>query len=90
MGNLFSGITIGTLAAAAFGIALVARCEVGPQPPGGWVGCWLVGGMVAGVPGLARAAEQVGYMRGFNTYNPGLRKPEDHGMPPPEKEEGPS
>ena len=88
MGNLLSGVTISTLAAAAFGIALVARCEVGPQPPGGWVSCWLVGGMVAGVPGLAKAAEQVGYLRGFNTYNPGLRKPEDD--LPPEEEEGPS
>ncbi len=84
MEKLFAGVTISTLAAAAFGIALVARCEVGPQPPGGWISCWLVGGIVAGVPGLAKTAEQVGYLRGYNTYNPVLRKPEDDGPPPGE------
>jgi hypothetical protein len=74
--RIFSSLTVGQLAAAVFGVALIARCEVGPPPPGGWIVCWLGGGLVAGVPGLAQAAQQIGYLRGYNTYNPDIKEPQ--------------
>lgn len=79
--RILSTITAGHLAAAVFGLALIGRCEVGPPPPGGWIVCWLGGGLVAGVPGLATAAQQIGYLKGFNTYNPDLKAPQQIDRP---------
>ena len=79
--QIFGGITAGQLVAAVFGVALIARCELGPQPPGGWIVCWLAGGLVAKVPGLAQAAQQIGYLKGYNTYNPSLKEPQSTDRP---------
>jgi hypothetical protein len=79
--RIFSSLTAGHLAAAVFGMALIGRCEVGPPPPGGWIACWLGGGLVAGVPGLAQAAQQIGYLRGYNTYNPNIKEPQQIDRP---------
>lgn len=79
--RILGTITAGHLAAAVFGLALIGRCEVGPPPPGGWIVCWLGGGLVAGVPGIAQAAQQIGYLRGYNTYNPDLQPPQQIDRP---------
>lgn len=69
-----SGLTLGRVLTVAFGMALIIRCERDPAVPGGWITCWVFGGSVAGVKGLAEVAESRGFQRGFNTFNPALKR----------------
>lgn len=70
-------ITIATLGSIVFGLAFIYRCELSPVLPGGWPTCWTVGGAIAGVPFVKRMAEKQGFVEGYNTYNPALRKPRE-------------
>jgi hypothetical protein len=74
---LLSGVTAGSFWAAAFGVAFLVRCEASPTLPGGWATCWVFGGAIAGVPYAKMIAERAGFEKGFNTYNPALKRPED-------------
>jgi hypothetical protein len=59
------------------GVAFTVRCELSPTLPGGWPTCWVIGGSVAGVPFAKRLAEKSGFVEGYNTYNPALRRKEE-------------
>ena len=76
--SIASGIA--SIPAAAWlalaGVGFTVRCELSPILPGGWPTCWVIGGSVAGVPFAKRLAEKAGFVDGFNTYNPALRKDE--------------
>jgi hypothetical protein len=41
----------------------------------------VIGGSVAGVPFAKRLAEKSGFVDGYNTYNPALRRKEDESNP---------
>jgi hypothetical protein len=62
---------------ALVGFAFTVRCELSPTLPGGWPTCWVIGGSVAGVPCFKRMAEKSGFVEGYNTYNPALRREEE-------------
>jgi hypothetical protein len=66
---------------ALAGVAFTVRCELTPILPGGWPTCWVIGGSVAGVPFAKRLAEKAGFVDGFNTYNPALRREEHSDTP---------
>ena len=63
------------------GVAFTVRCELSPTLPGGWPTCWVIGGSVAGVPFAKRLAEKSGFVDGYNTYNPALRRKEEESSP---------
>jgi hypothetical protein len=62
---------------ALAGVAFTVRCEISPSLPGGWPTCWVIGGSVAGVQFFKRLAEKAGFVDGYNTYNPALRRKEE-------------
>jgi len=62
---------------ALAGVAFTVRCELSPSLPGGWPTCWVIGGSVAGVQFFKRLAEKAGFVDGYNTYNPALRRKEE-------------
>ena len=62
---------------ALAGGAFTVRCEFAPSLPGGWPTCWAIGGSVAGVPFAKRVVEKAGFVNGYNTYNPALRKEDE-------------
>ena len=66
---------------ALAGVAFTVRCELSPALPGGWPTCWVIGGSVAGVPFAKRLAEKSGFVEGYNTYNPALRRKEEDSSP---------
>ena len=66
---------------ALAGLAFTVRCEHSPTLPGGWPTCWVIGGSVAGVPFAKRLAEKSGFVDGYNTYNPALRRKEEESHP---------
>jgi hypothetical protein len=66
---------------ALAGLAFTVRCELSPTLPGGWPTCWVIGGSVAGVPFFKRMAERSGFVEGYNTYNPALRRKEEDSNP---------
>ena len=66
---------------ALAGLAFTVRCEHSPTLPGGWPTCWVIGGSVAGVPFAKRLAEKSGFVDGYNTYNPALRRKEEESSP---------
>jgi hypothetical protein len=66
---------------ALAGVGFTVRCELSPILPGGWPTCWVIGGSVAGVPFAKRLAEKAGFVDGFNTYNPALRKEDEETKP---------
>jgi hypothetical protein len=41
----------------------------------------VIGGSVAGVPFFKRMAEKSGFVDGYNTYNPALRRKEEESNP---------
>jgi hypothetical protein len=66
---------------ALAGVAFTVRCELSPSLPGGWPTCWVIGGSVAGVQFFKRLAEKAGFVDGYNTYNPALRRKEEDSNP---------
>jgi|LakMenEpi03Aug12_release.lakeMendotaPanAssembly.Ray.scaffolds.fasta_scaffold916512_2 hypothetical protein len=66
---------------ALAGVAFTVRCEISPSLPGGWPTCWVIGGSVAGVQFFKRLAEKAGFVDGYNTYNPALRRKEEESNP---------
>jgi hypothetical protein len=66
---------------AVAGVGFTVRCELTPILPGGWPTCWAIGGAVAGVPFAKRVVEKGGFVDGFNTYNPALRKEDEEAKP---------
>ena len=62
---------------AIAGVVFTVRCEFTPTLPGGWPTCWIIGGSIAGVPFAKRLAEKGGFVDGYNTYNPALRRKEE-------------
>lgn len=66
---------------ALAGVAFTVRCEISPSLPGGWPTCWVIGGSVAGVQFFKRLAEKAGFVDGYNTYNPALRRKEEDSNP---------
>jgi hypothetical protein len=70
---------------ALSGVAFTVRCELNPILPGGWPTCWVIGGSVAGVPFAKRLAEKAGFVEGYNTYNPALRKSKDEDDEPTDR-----
>ena len=77
LASLTAGLTLGRVLTVAFGMALIVRCEMNPIAPIGWVGCWVAGGSVAGIKGLAEIYGAGKYREGLYTYNPALKRPED-------------
>jgi hypothetical protein len=70
-------LTTSVVATTMFGVAFLIRCEHSPTLPGGWPSCWIVSGSIMGVPFMKSMAEKAGFVNGYNTYNPALRKPRE-------------
>ncbi len=72
----FIGIPASAWLAIA-GVGFTLRCELSPTLPGGWPTCWAIGGTVAGVPFAKRLTEKAGFVDGYWTPNPALRRREE-------------